>query len=62
MRVAHGAKGINTNAFLDFSHPLDAHPPPMEIMQPFLRGVGGRHLSWAEELHVLNLSANFFFK
>lgn len=29
MGVVCGAKGINTNAFLNFSPPLAAHPPPL---------------------------------
>lgn len=33
-----GAKGINTNASLNFFHPLDAHLPLVEIMQPQDRG------------------------
>jgi len=37
MRVVCGAKGINTNAFPSFSHSPDAHPPPVEITQPFLQ-------------------------
>lgn len=41
MKVAHGAKGINTNAFLNFSHPLDAHPPLVAMTQPFPRGGEG---------------------
>lgn len=57
MRLADGAKGINTNAFLNFYHPLDAYLPPVEIMQPFLEG---GDLNCAEELHVLNLFLQVF--
>lgn len=38
MELVCGAEGINTNAFLNFSPPLAAHPPPLETL--FQRKVG----------------------
>lgn len=49
--VVWGAKGINTNAFLNFPPPA-AHPLPLETL---FQRKGGRLFS------LLNLSANFHF-